>query len=76
VLRYSNGGWRQYDQDDAWGLGLGEQSRPKVKGVGSSGPSNQEILNKLLQLEAKLNGIQPSDRPSLEDIQNLIKARP
>lgn len=74
VLRFSNGAWRKYEQTDAWGTGLGESGGTAA--VLDSGPTNQELLDKLRDIEGKLQEIQPGVRPSLEDLENQIKAKP
>lgn len=66
------GGWRQYEATRAWGIfgtpGGTVTSTP-------DGPSNQELLDKLRDLEGKLNDIQPGNSPSLKDLEDQIKAR-
>ena len=75
VLRFANGAWRQYEQTSAWGIGLGGFSGAAAA-ASSAGPTNQELLDKLRDIEGKLNAIQPGPRPSLIDIENAVKNKP
>jgi hypothetical protein len=75
VLRRVNGAWWDFDRTDAWGSGLGG-SRAVPTAAAAGEPSNQQILNKLLDIEEKLNVIQPGARPSLQDLENQIQRRP
>lgn len=72
VLRFAKGAWRHYEKTDAWGIGLGSSG---IR-TSSPGPTNQELLDKLREIEGKLNSIQPGSRPSLLEIENQIKAKP
>jgi hypothetical protein len=76
VLRYSNGAWRLFDRSEAWGIGLGESFGEARTAVRDTGPSNQELLNVLRDIEGKLKTIQPESSPSLKDIEYLIKSKP
>lgn len=71
VMRYSNGAWREYEQTEAWGRGLGDSTTATF----SAGPTNQVLLDTLRAIENKLKLIQP-DQTSLTDLENLLKARP
>ena len=73
VWRYSNGAWRLFESTRAWGDGLGESVAKTA--VRTTGPTNQELLDKLRELEGKLNTIQPGARPSLLDLENQIKSK-
>jgi hypothetical protein len=75
VLRRVNGTWWDFDRTDAWGAGLG-RSRAVPTAAAAGEPSNQQILNKLLDIEEKLNVIQPGAKPSLQDLENQIQRRP
>jgi hypothetical protein len=75
VLRRVNGTWWEFDRTDAWGAGLGG-SRAVPTAAAAGEPSNQQILNKLLDIEEKLNVIQPGPRPSLQDLENQIQRKP
>lgn len=70
VLRFANGAWRFYEQTEAWGNGLGQSGGLQAS---FEGPTNTELLNKLQAIEGKLNDIQRSARPSLNDLEDLIK---
>jgi hypothetical protein len=73
VWRYSNGAWRQFESTRAWGEGLGE---PVVgSAAAATGPTNQELLENLREIEGRLKAIQPDGRPSLRDLENQIKAK-
>ena len=39
-------------------------------------PTNQELLDKLRQIEGKLNAIQPGGRPSLLELEQQLKKQP
>ncbi len=73
VLRFANGAWRKFESTDAWGLNIGAGGIATAADV--SGPTNQDLLDKLRELEGKLNTIQPGLTPSLQDLENQIKAK-
>lgn len=73
VLKYSNGAWRVFEDTRAWGAGLGNSRR---FAAATSEPSNQELLDKLRQIEGKLNAIQPGGRPSLSELEQQLKKQP
>lgn len=73
VLRYSQGAWRAFEDTRAWGAGLGDSRRFAAS---ASEPSNQELLDKLRQIEGKLNAIQPGGRPSLSELEQQLKKQP
>lgn len=71
VLRFANGAWWVYERTEAWGNGLGQSGG--LQAASFDQPTNAELLNKLQVIEGKLNDIQPTARPSLKDLEDLIK---
>lgn len=71
VLRFAKGAWWVYEHTEAWGNRLGQAGG--VQATSLDEPTNAELLNKLQVIEGKLNDIQPTARPSLKDIEDLIK---
>lgn len=71
VLRFANGAWWGYEHTEAWGNRLGQSGG--LQAASFEEPTNAELLNKLQVIEGKLNDIQPTARPSLKDLEDLIK---
>lgn len=71
VMRFSNGGWHLYESTHAWGENLGGSGEDIKKSASAS--VQNEVLDTVRRIEDKLKVIQPNNKPSLPDLEKLIK---